>query len=536
MSVLIRKTLRMWIVGSASLMCIGCGTNEQRRETLAIVDADTGERLPARVHMRTQSGREIVPPDATVVPIGEHEKWFVSDGNIALAGLNETIYMRVERGLEYQPVVRHIEVEEGMTGDHTVELKRWIDMAQYGYVSGENHLHVDAATLGPMAVAEDLDFGTSLQWWNKPDFELPPETECIDHVSYHGTTIPSTLCDAEIEHGWGAVYILGLCDPIRKSWPGNMPNLPLVRQSHEAGALVCYQGGWSREVLVDALLGYVDVVNVCNNNFHRHQYQPRSVYSNLLAVDALPIYPDTVQGMIDMNTDTYYRLLNCGLQLAAGAGSATGPKNAPVGYNRAYVRAGEAPDVSGFLENWRAGRNFVTNGPMLFLVVGDSFRPGDTMNLPAGTTHVGIAAIAYSDQPLTSLEIVINGQVVADVEDLTVELDRRYAHLAKTLPISEGAWIAARCKSHDNLLSDQELERNHSYGGSMPRRPCRTRFAHTSPVYVTVGGQGVAVQKSIDEANMMLDAFVAFTNNHADEDYRARMLEAVEQAREQLRK
>ena len=34
--------------------------------------------------------------------------------------------------------------------------------------------------------------------------------------------------------------------------------------------------------------------------------------------------PNTPEGMMRMNTDTYYRLLNCGLRLAAGAGSATG--------------------------------------------------------------------------------------------------------------------------------------------------------------------------------------------------------------------
>jgi hypothetical protein len=100
---------------------------------------------------------------------------------------------------------------------------------------------------------------------------------------------------------------------------------------------VSYQGGWSREVALDALLGHVHVVNVCNNNFHLHQFQPRSRYSNLLEVDGFPVYTDTDLGMMQMNTDTYYRLLNWGLHLATGAGSACGVKQNPVGYNRAYV-------------------------------------------------------------------------------------------------------------------------------------------------------------------------------------------------------
>ena len=39
------------------------------------------------------------------------------------------------------------------------------------------------------------------------------------------------------------------------------------------------------------------VVNVCNNNFHLHRFQPRGRYSNLLKVPDFPKYVDTPEGL-----------------------------------------------------------------------------------------------------------------------------------------------------------------------------------------------------------------------------------------------
>jgi hypothetical protein len=84
--------------------------------------------------------------------------------------------------------------------------------------------------------------------------------------------------------------------------------------------------------------------------------------------------------MMKMNTDTYYRLLNCGLKLAAGAGSATRAKENPFGFSRAYIQTDPIDGLSGLYKNWKAGKNFVTNGPMLFLSASEGLKPGDSLN------------------------------------------------------------------------------------------------------------------------------------------------------------
>lgn len=433
------------------------------------------------------------------------------------------VSLRVERGTEYRPVIQTIKIQAGQTLGHKVKLERWINMREHGYVSGENHLHVPIDKLSAMLAAEDLDFGTSLSWWNGPKSDVPGKPGWVRNLQYVEERIPSSVYDAEVEHSWGAVYLIGLPKPVSIASDGRRANLPFVKRAREQNGLVCYQAGWSREVLIDALLGYVDVVNVCNNNFHRHKYQPRKRYSNLLKVDGFPDYPNTPEGMIKMNFETYYRLLNCGLRLAAGAGSATGAKTTPVGYNRAYVRAGSNPTLPEFLEAWRKGRNFVTNGPMIFLRTEENQRPGDTINLPSKGGKVSFQVTAHSEQPLRSLELVANGRVVGQANIGPKQYEGK---LSLSLPIKEGSWIGARCIEEDQLLSDEQLSL-YSRGGSLSEKPCRLRFAHTSPIYVTVGGKGPNVAYSLHLARKMLKSFERFAHKTAAGEYLDEILKVL---------
>jgi hypothetical protein len=242
-----------------------------------------------------------------------------------------------------------------------------------------------------------------------------------------------------------------------------------------------------------------------------------------LEVDGFPLYPNTAEGMMRMNYETYYRLLNCGLRLAAGAGSAIGAKKTPLGYNRAYVRAGEDPNLPEFLQAWREGRNFVTNGPMIFLSTQSGQQPGDTIDLRPEGGKVTFHIKAVSDQRLRSLELVANGVVRAHAD---LAHSPREGKLIFCLDIKEGTWVAARCTDEDQLLSDEELGQ-YKEGGGLPAQPTRLRFAHTSPIYITIGGKKPRVAASIEEARKMLEAFKRFANKRARGEHLAEILDVV---------
>ena len=169
----------------------------------------------------------------------------------------------------------------------------------------------------------------------------------------------------------------------------------------------------------------------------------------------------TVAGMPLWSMEVYYRLLNCGFRIAVSAGSASGVKASPVGYNRVYVRLDGAFSYENWFKALKAGRSFGTNGPMLLLQV-NGVGVGGTVKIEGGK---GLKARAEASNvgPLDRLDLIFKGRVVRTVTapDPSGRLVAEFETSA-----DERGWFAARCFE----------------------RPTSTiRFAHTSPVYVDTG-------------------------------------------------
>jgi len=495
---------------------------------LLVIDQESGDTVPARVLIKDSDGICYFPEGSVLLKIAS-ETWFMSDGETEIDLPVEKFQLRVERGKEYYRIKDELKFSGEDTLKKKVVIRRWINMRNRGYFSGETHLHRSAEDVAALCAAENLDFGTVLQWWNRPRFGVPEGNGNKRILSFGGQKVPMTVYDAEIEEDWGALYLINLSNPLPFLNDKEMPNLIAAKYGKKKSALNCYQGGWSREVLVDALLGFVDVVNVCNNNFHMHRFQPRSIYSNLLNVEDFPAYPDTPEGMMQMNTDTYYRLLNCGIKVAAGAGSATGVKEVPAGYNRAYVRCSSGTDLDGFLNNLKAGMNFVTNGPMLFFKVNKDLQPGDSLDI-SGKQKFSYEFEVYSDSPLTDVEIIKNGKVIK-----RYPINNNLSFKGRgEFEISESSWICARARDTDLLLSERELALYKSPPGRLNQEPSRLRFAHTSPIHITIDNKAVTVKKSIYEGFKIIAAFERFAATTVSEEYRDEILDATQKAKKIL--
>ena len=239
---------------------------------LEVIDG-AGHRLPCRVLVRPEGGECVVPEAATELRIGP-DRWFMSDGRSRLEVPAGRVLVRVERGLESARVKRHLEVSGSRS--ERVTLRGWIDMRRRGYLTGENHLHVDSMALAPMLTAEGLDFGTSLTWWNGPrrDVRVPAGRGRTRDLRFSGRTVPTTVHDAELEYAWGAAYLQNLPAPLPLKSDRGRPNLDYLQHVVESGGMVHYQGGWSREVAVDALLGRLE--DVGHREIVRHGWSKES--------------------------------------------------------------------------------------------------------------------------------------------------------------------------------------------------------------------------------------------------------------------
>jgi hypothetical protein len=229
----------------------------------------------------------------------------------------------------------------------------------------------------------------------------------------------------------------------------------------------------------------------------------------------------------------YYRYLNCGYRLPLVGGTDKMSSDVPVGLYRTYAYI---PDDEPFnYENWcravRAGRTFLSGGPMLSFTVNGA-RIGDTLQLPSGGT-VEVEATAESTLPIHALEIVQQGRVVAATQDANAA---RRLHLKTTLKVSGNTWLAARCGGPGYTgLSHHDVWQ-------------RGIFAHTSPIYIAVGGEWRLFDQNTAEYMLtLIDGGLAYihdtavhhlagtvTYHHAEDDHLAYLTRPFNQAREAI--
>jgi hypothetical protein len=216
----------------------------------------------------------------------------------------------------------------------------------------------------------------------------------------------------------------------------------------------------------------------------------------------------------------WYRLLNCGFRLAAGAGTDAmanfASLHGPVGMNRVYVRSGPPLEHRRWLSALKAGRSFATNGPLLGMTV-DGTGLGGEVSLPAGGGEVTVNVRLRSYVPVDHLELVLNGRVVLE---LPLAEDRRSATITVRLPVDRSGWVLLRAR------------------GDKPAYPVLDVFPYgtTSPIYLTVGGKPA---RSTEDARFFLawiDRMRAAVEAHRDwntEAERQETLEMLARAREE---
>lgn len=176
-----------------------------------------------------------------------------------------------------------------------------------------------------------------------------------------------------------------------------------------------------------------------------------------------------------LGTQLWYELLNLGFRLAPAAGSDFPYYDQP-GAVRNYVAMGGSRAADGWFSGLKAGRTFVTNGPIPMLQI-DGRELGQTIALdrPKVVSVVASAKLNPDLGELTSIELVSCGKVVAQL-DPGQGPDYRF-----TLPLRESGWIALRL------------------GGT------NSTAAHTAPIYVDAGDGRTWCKDTVGElADLML--------------------------------
>jgi hypothetical protein len=214
----------------------------------------------------------------------------------------------------------------------------------------------------------------------------------------------------------------------------------------------------------------------------------------------------------------WYAVLNNGLRITATGGEdsiSSMHTSKLVGSARTYVYTGDRGlDAEAWFEGLRAGRAFVSTGPLVELTVNGRM-PGDELALPAGGGEVEVSGRVRSITPLDSVSLIFNGE---PVETIPVSADRKSADFTKKLKVSGSGWYHLRAE-----------------GKPEERYPLDTAFAQgfTNPVWVTVGGHPVRNRaaaeyclKWIDKLHAMAEAWPGWRSQKEKDHVYAQFNEA----------
>ena len=391
-----------------------------------------------------------------------------------------TYSLTVERGKEYFLETRRITLAEGeKRAVETVALRRWVNMAERGWWSGETHLHRPLNELPVVLQAEDLNVAMPLTYWVTKAFmppaqgnknmsgDIPDKLITVDatHVIWPRNTEYEIFTVGEHQHTLGALFVLNHRSVFTKGVPDWKP---VAEQARAEGALLDMDKlDWPFGMTLPHMSG-ATLYELANNHMWRTEFGLTNWNTKAPAFLQPPKggASGDERDWLAYTLGQYYTLLDAGFRLVPTAGTASGVHPVPAGFSRAYVKMDGAFSYEKWLAGLKAGRSFVTTGPMIFAEVNGQ-QPGATL---AGG-RVKLTGRILSEHPLATLEVVSNGKVVATLkpQNKPTREGARQSEVTAEIRATTSGWVCLRCTED---RPDQRL-----------------RFAHTAPWWIEVPGK-----------------------------------------------
>jgi hypothetical protein len=492
--------------------------------SIQVVD-DKGDHIAARISL-TDSNEKFYAPgdawiqadDATFSGKKFESHYFLYDGPVQLSVPKEKLSIAVSHGPEYELSKTEIDPQT-VHQPVVIKLKKLALPLSYGtWWNGDVHVHMNyggpyrntPSRMSMQAKAENLNFVYNLV--------VNKEQRIIDQPYFSTTPDNVSTKELKILHGqefhtsyWGHLGLLGLNDHLivpdysgyfKTAVASIFPNNTFIAdRAHEQ----------------DALVGYV------------HPFEQSEIFPDQATTltNALPI--DAALGKVDYyeligfaehkaSEAVWYKLLNCGIRLAAAGGTDAMMNYAslrgPIGLNRVYVKGEGELDNKLFQTNLKSGKSFVTNGPIIGFSIGQA-SPGDSIAINTKGQKLSYSGFLRSAIPVQFIEVVWNGEVMAS-HSLKVPVTS--LDIKGSVNVKGPGWLLLRAWSsnaHPDLLD-------------------MYAYASTSPIYITVPGQKLRSKSSGEYFLNWLSRLESTTNSNGNfrtEEERNIILNDIKKAR-----
>lgn len=386
----------------------------------------------------------------------------------------------IEQGKEYIPNHERITV-----GDKPFSLKfmlrRWSRVAERGWYSGDTHVHRTMEDLPVAMLAEDLNVALPLNYWVTKSHTPPSAgdksisgevgTEVIKvdatHVIYPMNTEYEIFTVKDQRHTLGAVFVLNHKKRLDMGVP---PVTPVMQDARKQGALLDLdKHSWPWSMMLIPVMN-VDLFELSNNHIWRTEFFFKQ-WTKEVYPEGWDIETDadgwTEWGWMDFGFKCYYALLNCGFDMKPTGGTASGVHPVPLGFGRVYVQVEGPFTYEKWINGLKAGRSFVTTGPMLEVTFNGK-SPGSRWEVKGMESEaLTIDGVCSYHQPISRLEVIVNGETVRTLKPQAEKVENgAYRHrFTVEHPVEESSWIAVRAFSEENG---------------------RLRFAHSAPVHIAI--------------------------------------------------
>lgn len=497
-----------------------------------IVDSRTGKIIPARLSIQSSAGTFHFAESA--VKAGSAIKYEKQRGatsierHVTLSAHSFQVdlppgeyQISAYRGKEYIPAKQTIQIKD-RPQQITLSLKRWIDMANQGWYSGDTHVHRLVKELPNVMLAEDLNVALPLTNWvsiaDQPPSRgnLNTDQDAVSavpvqvdptHVYYPLNTEYEITLVGKKRHVLGAIFVLNQKAVLPMGAP---PVEPIAKAAHKQGALLDLdKHSWPWSLMLVPMMD-VDLFELSNNHIWKTDF-----YFKNFIVKTRPTHLDiemdgkgfTENGWMHYGFQMYYTMLNCGFRMRPTAGTASGVHPVPLGFGRVYVHLPDGFSYEKWMSGLDAGHSFVSTGPML-TVQANQADLGKTYQKSAETNYeCHLQGAARYWKPISKIEVIVNGEISETIkpQNQKTETGALNSPIDLKLNLESSAWVALRCFS--------EYEKG------------RVRFAHTAPVYFDVPGQPVrpkrpAVQYLIRRMEEEIARNQGVTNETCVNEYR----------------
>lgn len=428
--------------------------------------ASSATAVAARLALAMADGHPLPPDSGQVRFDGQNGIAFFYSGGVATVTVPAgDVDVAAVQGLATPVASQRVHLAPGETRTVTLSMTPVWDASAHGWLSGEHHFHLNYGgpyllapeTLVPMGRAEGLDVLTPMLANLAQRFG---DQRLFDYRRDVGR--PWIIWSQEVRaHFFGHVGVIN-ASALFWPWiwgPGYDVRERDDRPNSDVLDFTRAHGGIS---------SYVHPVPAPN---------PFATKASLRSIP-LGFVADAVQSKVDVlevaclwsdergTADLWYRMLNVGIPIALSAGTDVMNnlyRTMAIGTTRVYVHPDQMSSPASYFSALKAGRSFVSTGPMLDFHVGNA-GPGQVVARGIGSASYQLDV--HSAVPVDSIQIIVNGSVVEQLPAFSAPGSKRYTGTVM-LPI--GGWVAARVS-----------------GPTTRAWPAMSMYAwaHTSPVWI----------------------------------------------------